>query len=109
MRWNDDKGNEFNNLYETDIKTINSYEWAFFVIEFHGMSEMETSNTMFYMENQKTLNVLDFMQWLFDRGISFKLRYRYFDKISFVKNIKAFLIIIKLNFKKLIMELKKED
>jgi hypothetical protein len=100
MRWKKDTGEEFDNLYDAGIAKINSYEWAYFIIEFDGLSEMESSNTIFYMQNHVEISVLDFIRWLSDRKIKFKLKYRYFGNATLKENIKAFLFISILNFKK---------
>jgi hypothetical protein len=98
MRWNNEKGEEFQNIYETGIKKITSYAWAYFKIEFDDLSEMETSNTMFYMEQESPLDIIDFIQWLHRRNIKFKLKFRYWDKADLFDNLKAFIYICKLNF-----------
>lgn len=96
MRWIKETGESFNNIYETGIAKITGYEWAYFKIEFDDLSDMESSNTMFYMEQEPSIDIIDFMNWLYRRGIKFKLKYKYWNKANVSDNIKAFLFILKL-------------
>jgi hypothetical protein len=108
--WTDEKGIKFDHLWKTDIATIETVSVFFFTFKFDkSMKQADISSVLLWMSQHESPNggeVLDFIQWMWDRGIRFKLGWRWNGK-GLIPNIKTFFFIQGLRLKMLISNIRR--
>lgn len=109
--WVDEENNKrFSHLWEAGVVTIENAEVLFFKFRFpYKMTPQQVNSILLWWsqhEHPIGLEILDFVQWMWDRKIPFKLGWRWNGK-GLIPNIKTFFFIQGMKIKILFANLRR--
>ena len=76
MIWIDEDGNQTD---ISDMEELCDIQISSFIFRFEDLTEMQSSNVIFYIESHKKIYMLDFIDWLDGRNIQYKILYQFFN------------------------------
>lgn len=109
MGWIDNNNQKFNTLVEWDIDELLSFSFGFFCFEFGEMTSFDRASLLFKIQNfheNKQHNPYELVDYLLLRNIQYRLRFIPKIKGGFRNNILAFVIVLKLNLRKIMRKLR---
>lgn len=101
MSWIDDEGKKYDHLWNKKTITIQTVACHFWVVEINTKDPIQISSIQFYsQQHQGNFDVKHFIDWLSERSILFRLRFRVWPGMGLRENLNAFFFTFLYNLKK---------